>query len=69
MSRNIASGANAIQAKGFVITAEQRDAILAYLMDRPFREVANAVMWLQQLPPVPLPRAEGADGPPGPTPE
>lgn len=33
-----------------IITAQQRDALLAYLMERPFKEVASAVMWLQQLP-------------------
>ena len=58
MSRNLAVGANALQTKGFVITAEQRDALLAYLAERPFKEVANAVMWLQQLPPVLPPESE-----------
>lgn len=44
------------------ISTQQRDALLAYLVKRPFEEVASAVMWLQQLPPVevPMPRGEPA---------
>jgi hypothetical protein len=42
-------------AMNFLISAQQRDALLAYLVKRPFEEVAGAVAWLQQLPPAPPP--------------
>lgn len=42
-----------------LITEQQRDALLAYLMERPYREVASAVLWLQQLPPAPPPKDDG----------
>jgi hypothetical protein len=44
-----------------IITTEQRDALLAYLVRRPFKEVAGAVAWLQQLPPAPPPPKESRD--------
>lgn len=37
-----------------IITKQLRDALVTYLVNRPFREVADAVMALQQLPPVPV---------------
>lgn len=36
-----------------IIESEQRDALLTYLVKRPFEEVAGAVQWLQQLPALP----------------
>lgn len=37
-----------------IIESEQRDALVAYLVKRPFEEVASAVTWLQQLPALPV---------------
>lgn len=42
----------------YILTAQQRDALLAYLVRRPFEEVASAVMWLERLPPAPPPKEE-----------
>lgn len=36
----------------FLISKEQRDNLLAYLMSRPFQEVEAGVMWLRSLQPV-----------------
>lgn len=44
-----------------IITTEQRDALLAYLVKRPFEEVASAVVWLQQLPQAPPPPKKNSD--------
>lgn len=35
----------------FVITRAQRDALISYLVTKPFGEVAGAVQWLEKLPP------------------
>jgi hypothetical protein len=59
MSRNIALGSASLTKRCLLLPVEQRDALLAYLMKRPFEEVCNAVAWLQQLPqapPAPAPK-------------
>lgn len=47
-----------------IITAQQRDALLAYLVKRPFEEVATAVLWLERLPAAWLERLPAAPSPP-----
>lgn len=39
-----------------LITEQQRDALLQYLLTRPCGEVINAVLWLQSLPPAEPPK-------------
>lgn len=46
-----------------VISTQQRDALVTYLVKRPFEEVANAVTWLQQLPPAEAPQPRGEPAP------
>jgi HSP90 family molecular chaperone len=39
-----------VQQKVYLITEEQRDALLNYLLNRPYREVANGVQFLTDAP-------------------
>ncbi|MDB9447415.1 hypothetical protein [Anabaena sp. CS-542/02] len=39
-----------LQKKVYLITQEQRDALLNYLLDRPYREVATGVEFLNNAP-------------------
>ncbi|MBI1240024.1 hypothetical protein [Umezakia ovalisporum] len=39
-----------IQKKVYLITQEQRDALLNYLLNRPYREVATGVEFLNNAP-------------------
>lgn len=44
-----------MEEETFIITKTIRDAILGYLMSKPYAEVAKGVEMLQKLPPAPLP--------------
>lgn len=39
-----------VQQKVYFISEEQRDALLNYLLNRPYREVANGVQFLTDAP-------------------
>lgn len=39
-----------IQQKVYLITEQQRDALLNYLLERPYREVATGVQFLNNAP-------------------
>ena len=39
-----------VQQKVYLITEQQRDALLNYFLDRPYREVANGVQFLNNAP-------------------
>ncbi|MDZ7965042.1 MAG: hypothetical protein RM368_08700 [Nostoc sp. DedSLP03] len=39
-----------VQQKVYLITEQQRDALLNYLLNRPYREVANGVQFLNNAP-------------------
>lgn len=43
-----------MEEETFIITKTVRDAILGYLMSRPYAEVAKGVEMLQKLPPAPV---------------
>ncbi|MBD2451549.1 hypothetical protein H6G76_31420 [Nostoc sp. FACHB-152] len=39
-----------VQQKAYLLTEQQRDALLNYLLDRPYREVAAGVEFLKNAP-------------------
>ncbi len=39
-----------VEQKVYLITEEQRDGLMNYLMNRPYREVANGVQFLTNAP-------------------
>lgn len=39
-----------VQQKVYLVTEQQRDALLNYLLNRPYREVANGVQFLNNAP-------------------
>ena len=42
-----------MESKNYILTTEQRDTLLSYLYQRPYREVAKGVEMLQGLPDLP----------------
>jgi hypothetical protein len=49
--------------KTFLLTEQQRDILIAYLMERPFKEVATGIAQLQALPEAPPPAPPAAAEP------